>query len=193
MFTIKPPASARRDRLRLPFGGLRHSLVKRAAGPGKVKELLDRARKRLVENGVEHNPGPFGFRLAFRRVTGRAVFADKQKQLLDRAFAWLVEQGIEPHPGPDVGASRQDDEHLEGFSWPCEACGQVLWASDMTRLSQLRNRHISRKHPDVSKLCFRRLGRLRQADAPEPADTPGPASGRDARTGACLVACPLSF
>ena len=49
----------------------------------------------------------------------------------------------------------------------------------MTRLSQLRNRHISRKHPDVSKLCLRRLGRLRQADAPEPADTPGPASGQD--------------
>ena len=92
----------------------------------------------MRENGVEPNPGPFGFRLAFRRVTGRAVFADKQKQLLDRDFARLVEQGIEPHPGPDVGASRQDDEHIEGFSWPCEACGQVLWASDMTRLSQLR-------------------------------------------------------
>ena len=48
-------------------------LVRHAAGPGKVKELLDRARKRLVENGVEPNPGPFGSRLAFRRVTGRAV------------------------------------------------------------------------------------------------------------------------
>ena len=133
----------------------------------------------MVGQGVEPNPGPFGFRHAFRRVIGRAVFADKQKQLRDLALARLVEQGIEPHPGPDVGASRQDDEHLEDFSWPCEACGQVLWASDMTRLSQMRSRHISRKHPDVSKLCFRRLGRLRQADAPEPADPPGPASGQD--------------
>ena len=95
-------------------------LVTHTAGPGKVKELLDRARKRLVDQGVERNPGPLGFRPPLTGFVGRAVFADKRKELLDRAFARLVEQGIEPHPGPD-----------SDFSWPCEACGQVLWANSM--------------------------------------------------------------
>ena len=54
-------------------------LVGHVSGQGKVKELLDRSRKRLVERSVERNPGPLDCGLACCGSTGRAVFADKRK------------------------------------------------------------------------------------------------------------------
>ena len=141
-------------------------LVRHTAGQTKVKELLDRARKRLVEEGVERQPGPGCLVSGFLVAPGRAVFSDMRKQLLDRAKARLVEQGIEPHPGPSSSHREVVPVGTAAVSWPCEACGQVLWANNLTHLSYMRSRHISRRHPNVSKLCFRRLGRLREPGSP---------------------------